>query len=216
MVYISFHENTDVKPFHENTDVKPAAPPEGHRWQFRNTDRFCVNFYHSQYMKLDNYPFGLLNVVRYCAETEIFGGVVLFEHDESDSEVRVLPLSLNLTDADRGQIINAFIQPQRTYHAFEISRKQLNSFTSLGVPDPSAKSSSAEAILPFAKEPDTRTKLAYVRAGEGPLRIYKNHYDKPPIAYISEETDCCVFGQDDERAAPLEYAFKRLKEEGYR
>ena len=204
MVYISFHKNTDIK---------PGEPPEGHHWQFRDTDRFYVNFYHSQYMQLDDYPFGLLNVVGYWAETEVFGGVVLFEHDESGSKVHVLPLSLNKTDADRGQIINAFLQPQRTYHVFELSRKQLNSFTSLGVPDPTAKSSSAEAILPFAKEPDTRTELAYVRAGEGPLRIYKNDYDKPPEAFISEEPDC-VFQKDDKRAAPIEEAIKRL-EEGY-
>ena len=86
MVYISFHENTDIK---------PAEPPEGHHWQFHDTDRFYVNFYHSEYMRLDDYPFGLLNVVGYWAETEVFGGVVLFEHDESGSKVHVLPLSLN-------------------------------------------------------------------------------------------------------------------------
>lgn len=47
---------------------------------------------------------------------------------------------------------------------------------------------------------------------KGPLRIYKNDYDKPPTAYISEEPDC-VFGKDDKRAAPIEKAMKRLKEE---
>ena len=86
MVYISFHENTDIR---------PTEPPEGHHWQFRDTDRFYVNFYHSEYMQLDDYPFGLLNVVGYWAETEVFGGVVLFEHDESGSKVHVLPLSSN-------------------------------------------------------------------------------------------------------------------------
>lgn len=81
------------------------------------------------------------------------------------------------------------------------------------MPDAAAKPSSAGAILPFAKEPDARTELAYVKAGEGPLRIYKNDYDKPPTAYISKESDC-VFREDDKRAAPIEETIKRLKE-GY-
>lgn len=39
------------------------------------------------YLAYPLYPFGLLNIVGYWTETQIFGGVVLFEHELSRSEV---------------------------------------------------------------------------------------------------------------------------------
>lgn len=38
----------------------------------------------------------------------------------------------------------------------------------------------AGALLPFAKEPDARTEITWTWAGEKPLRIYKNDYDRHP------------------------------------
>lgn len=79
--------------FHKDTNIMPPEPREGHYWQFRRTDHFYVDFYHTNYRRFENYPFGLLNVVGYWAETEIFGGVVLFERVESGSDVQLIPLS---------------------------------------------------------------------------------------------------------------------------
>lgn len=78
MIYVSFHPDTNMK---------PSEPQGGHWAQFSETDHFYVDFYHTKYQRFMNYPFGLLNVVGYWAEAEIFGGVVLFEHAESSSEV---------------------------------------------------------------------------------------------------------------------------------
>ena len=72
---------------HPNTEIKPPKPREGHFWQFRQTDHFYVDFYHTGYRLFDRYPFGLLNVVGYWAEAELLGGVLLFERGESGSEV---------------------------------------------------------------------------------------------------------------------------------
>ncbi len=57
-------------------EIKPPDPPGG---CLRLVDN--VNFYHTKYKIFEKYPFGLLDVVGYWAEAEIFGGVVLFEHE---------------------------------------------------------------------------------------------------------------------------------------
>lgn len=72
---------------HEEMDVNPPEPPGGHLRQFHDTDGYYVNFYHTKYKRFQDFPFGLLNVVGYWAETELFGGVVLFEHSEGGSGV---------------------------------------------------------------------------------------------------------------------------------
>ena len=74
--------------FHPNINIKPPKPPEGHNHQFNGTGEFYVNFYHASYMEFQRYPFGLLDLVGYWAETELFGGLVLFEREEFGSNVR--------------------------------------------------------------------------------------------------------------------------------
>ena len=54
---------------------------------FHGTGRFYVDIYHDRYRRLEQYPSGLLNVVGYWAETQLFGGVVLFDRGESGLEV---------------------------------------------------------------------------------------------------------------------------------
>ena len=73
--------------FHPDINIKPPEPPEGYYWQFRGTDHFYVDFFHTDYRQLSYFPFGLLNVVGYWAEAELLGGVVLLERVESGSEV---------------------------------------------------------------------------------------------------------------------------------
>ena len=78
--------------FHPNTDIRPHA-------SYGTADSY-TEFYHLSYVLFDKYPFGLLNVVGYWAETQIFGGVLLFDRGYSGSKVskdlRVLMWSLIL------------------------------------------------------------------------------------------------------------------------
>ena len=74
--------------FHPNTNIRPQTNQKGYTYPFVETDDFYVRFYHTGYhQRFGNYPFGLLNVVGYWAESELFGGVIVFERGESDSEV---------------------------------------------------------------------------------------------------------------------------------
>lgn len=195
--------------FHPDTNIRPPKPRGGHRWHFRATNHFYVDFYHTGYRVFEHYPFGLLNVVGYWAETELFGGVVLFERVESGSEVHSILLIVGNIQINERQIINAFLHPQATSYAFQLSENQLKSFVDLGITGEAVKIPGAENVLPFAKDPDARTEPTYVTAGEAPLRIYKNEYDMPPIEYAPEESGCVVL--EDER---YERAMRIVKEEG--
>ncbi|KAF6227183.1 hypothetical protein HO133_008625 [Letharia lupina] len=183
--------------FHPDTKIMPPEPREGHFWQFRTTDHFYVDFYHTNYRRFQRYPFGLLNVVGYWAEAELFGGVVLFERVESSSK-----------------IINAFLHPQTAARAYQLSEQQLKSFADLGIAGDAAKSAGAETVLPFAKEPDARTELTFAKVGKAPLRIYKNEYDQPPVSYLPEDPGCVKMG-DGESGAKFDDLMKFVQEKGW-
>ena len=186
-------------------------PPEGHPLQFYRSDRFHINFYHTNYQRFEDYPFGLLNVVGYWAEAQLFGGVVLFERAESDHEVQSMLHNSGKIHTHGYQIINAFLHPQKTHDAFQLSEKQLKSFADLGIADGVANIPCVDTVLPFAKESDARTELTFGRVGEAPLRIYKNEYDKPPVSYL-EEVPSCVIPADDIR---MEKVMKIVEENGW-
>ena len=67
--------------------MKPRKPPEGHYRAFHRADRFDTDFFHVCYSRLEEYPLGLLNVVGYWAESQLLGGVILFDRGNG-SEVR--------------------------------------------------------------------------------------------------------------------------------
>lgn len=192
----------------------PPEPREGHFWQFRTTDHFYVDFYHTNYRRFQGYPFGLLNVVGYWAEAELFGGVVLFERVGSSSQVNLNPLSSDTTYANEHQIINAFLHPQTAVHAYQLSEQQLKSFADLGIAGDAAKSAGAETVLPYAKEPDARTELTFAKVGKAPLRIYKNEYDQPPVSYLPEDPGCVKMG-DGESGAKFDALMKFVQEKGW-
>ncbi|CAF9935560.1 MAG: hypothetical protein ALECFALPRED_006476 [Alectoria fallacina] len=201
--------------FHPDTNIKPPEPPQGHYWQFRLTDHFYVDFYHTNYQRFKPFPFGLLNVVGYWAEAELFGGVVLFERAESGSEVHLIYLSSGKTYANEHQIINAFLHPQTTADAFHLSENQLKCFANLGRAGDVAKIAGAETVLPFAKEPDARIEPTFVRAGEAPLRIYKNEYDKPPVSHLPAYEEKCVKTGDEGLGVLFDEAMRIVKEKGW-
>ena len=73
--------------FHPDVDLRPIWPIPTQR-PFLHTRGFFVDFHHIEYHDFNEYPFGLLNVISYWAETQVLGGVVLFEHVSSESGVR--------------------------------------------------------------------------------------------------------------------------------
>lgn len=184
--------------FHPETEPKPQEPPSIEQdLRFYETGQFYVDFYHAKYKEFDRYPFGLLNVVGYWAETQIFGGVLLFDRGESGLEIN-----------------NAFVHPQRVSYAYQLSSQQIACFSRLSKPEHTAQLPKAEPLLPFAQEPYTQIKNTWVRAGESPLRIYKNEYDKPPPSYIPARPSC-VQSQDEGKLVSFDEAVKIVKENGW-
>lgn len=108
------------------------------------------------------------------------------------------------------QIINAFMHPQKTSQAFQLSEKQLKSFADLGIADDIANIPCVDTVLPFAEEPDARTELTFVRVGEAPLRIYKNEYDKQPVSWLPEYPSCVI--TENER---MTETMKIVEEQGW-
>src|SRR4051812_21695747 len=45
-------------------------------------------FYHTSYRAFDQYPNGVADIVGYWAESQLFGGVVVFDRGEEDTGVR--------------------------------------------------------------------------------------------------------------------------------
>lgn len=73
---------------HPNIEMHPQKPPEGHYRAFRGTDRFYVDFFHVCCFRFEDHPLGLLDVVGYWTESQLLGGVILFDRGDSGSEVR--------------------------------------------------------------------------------------------------------------------------------
>lgn len=89
---------------------------------------------------------------------------------------------------------------------YQLSETQIEHFAEKG--------NSAETVLPFAKEADARTELTVVRAGETPLRICKNEYDKPAVSYWPARSSYVV-RQGDPGAASFDKAMETIKEKGW-
>ena len=200
---------------HRDTNIRPPEPREGHDYQFRGTDHFYVDFYHTYYKRLNDYPFGLLNVVGYWAEAEILGGVVLFERGQFGSEVQLIAPCYGKNFAKTYQIINAFLQPQAKTHAFQLSQNQLKCFANLSIRGDAAKTVGGDQVLPFAQEPHARKECTFVTdEDEAPLRIYKNEYDKQPVAPAGMNSNCVV-KMDSKEGKRGEETMRIIEEKGW-
>ena len=71
---------------HPGMNVFPNHPPAQGGGEFLGT-QLNVD-YHPDYVHFKNYPRGLLDVVGYWAETQVFGGVLLFDRSDPGSQVR--------------------------------------------------------------------------------------------------------------------------------
>ena len=78
-----FHQNEA----HESLlrDMLEEIPAEIY-WE-RNKLPPRTFFYNEYYRDFEQYPNGVADVVGYWAETQVFGGVVVFDRGESDTEV---------------------------------------------------------------------------------------------------------------------------------
>jgi len=69
--------------------------PEAERWtEVRGYSPPPIAFFHEYYTESERYPRGLGDIAGYWAEGKIFGGVVVFDRGESDSEVRRAPVRM--------------------------------------------------------------------------------------------------------------------------
>ena len=80
MLHASSHPGVDVFP-------DPPSAQGGGRFRGFLGSQWHVDF-HPDYVQFENYPRGLLDVVGYWAETQVFGGVLLFNRSDSGSQVR--------------------------------------------------------------------------------------------------------------------------------
>jgi len=53
-----------------------------------------TDFYHTEYLDWEQYPEGVADMAGYWAEFELFGGVVVFDRGETETEVRLTSLSI--------------------------------------------------------------------------------------------------------------------------
>lgn len=79
MLHASFYPEIALKPARYTASGEDVFSPVGRR--------SFVDFYHLSYREYEQYPFGLLNVVGYWAETQILGGVLIFDRGETGFEV---------------------------------------------------------------------------------------------------------------------------------
>lgn len=101
------------------------------------------------------------------------------------------PLTCGKVCANGYQTTKAFLHPQMTNKAFQLSEKQLQGFADLSRPSDAAKNIRAETLLPFAKEPAARTESTIAHVEDPPLRIYKNKYDQRPVSH-SPRPNCVI------------------------
>jgi hypothetical protein len=66
---------------HPQIDINPQELDIWKHWP-----HFLVDFYHNDYTDYSCYPRGLLDTIGYWAETQVFGGVMLFDQSTTASE----------------------------------------------------------------------------------------------------------------------------------
>ena len=115
-----------------------------------------------------------------------------------------MPLASASTCANAYQITKAFLHPQETSQAFQLSEKQLECLVDLSRPGDPAKNIGAESLLPFTQEPGARTEPTFAHVEDLPLRIYKNKYDQPPVSYLPKSHKCVYFDEEGSAASVRE------------
>jgi len=120
------------------------------------------SLYHPDYMFSRQYPHGRADIVGYWAESRIFGGVVLFDHD----------------DISQDRLLGAYINPLAPWledpMVYQLSQAQVLEFYEM------SQNKGSRMPLPFSAGQDA--KLVEPREAFG-MNIYRARYEKnpPPI-----------------------------------
>ncbi|RJE22005.1 hypothetical protein PHISCL_05670 [Aspergillus sclerotialis] len=77
---------------------------------------FPTFLYHRDYFDHDLYPMGVVDVVAYWTETQLFGGVVVFDHGKSDAE-----------------FLDVSLHPDCSFKVFKLSDAQIDQFIGLSM-----------------------------------------------------------------------------------
>ena len=178
MLFIACHPDFEIRPEWERAKVS-----HGHL--------FYVQFYHRWYKNYEIYPLGLLNVVGYWAETQIFGGVMLFERGVAGSEVRIAtPFprrgKFAWIQTDNHQAQAAYLHPQDSLDAYRLSETQIESFHTL-----SSAAPNQEHPLPFIPESNAHI-IATWKQGS----IFKNDCDRLTELGRRDPREGCVGNSD--------------------
>ncbi|KAK2784329.1 hypothetical protein FQN53_008558 [Emmonsiellopsis sp. PD_33] len=92
---------------HPDINTCPTEPCFSSQYPHYGVDLYCRLYHNSLH-----YPYGIADMVGYWAETQVFGGVVLFEHEHKEAD---------------SELLNAFIHPpqQAGNSVFRLSPSQL-------------------------------------------------------------------------------------------
>lgn len=171
ILYPSFHPETNIHPIMSDLDeIQPSFPP----------NQWFLNFYHTFYQHhYDRYPYGLLNVVGYWAETQILGGVLLFERGPSGIEVGFSESNVVTKKLIAFQNTSAFVHPQRYSNPYQLSNEQVERFAKLGRgSEPVPATDTGAVAFPFRCNSYSR----FVSQEEQrELQIYKQKHDLPSL-----------------------------------
>ncbi|KAM0350577.1 hypothetical protein ACHAPU_003061 [Fusarium lateritium] len=88
-IAVYLYQRDGVNHTHQDFQEWIDAPRDMNRWDsFRHPSAFC----HTFYTDLEQYPNGVADVAGYWAEAKIFGGVLVFDRGESETECKELYL----------------------------------------------------------------------------------------------------------------------------
>ncbi len=169
IVYMACHPETEPKP--QEKELADLSPEECDLLLFQPKQSY-VEFYHREYQEFKQYPFGLLNVVGYWVETEILGGVLLFDGGESGLEVRwhcwdrYQDANPCRVPTNRQQLNDAFLHPKDVSYIYRLTSQQVSSISDLNRLANCEQPPDASNLLPFTQEPDTHIEETWVRTEE--------------------------------------------------
>ncbi|PWY94358.1 hypothetical protein BO94DRAFT_458582, partial [Aspergillus sclerotioniger CBS 115572] len=101
-----------VAPWPRTCSASPIRLPTN-----RAFDPIPTHLYHTRFVDHDQYPLGVVDVAGSWAEYQLFGGVVLFDREDSESELR-----------------DVFFHQDAYFIVFQLSEPQINYFVAFGLP----------------------------------------------------------------------------------
>lgn len=89
--------------------------------------------YHNNCLAQDMYPMGLADVVAYWAETHIFGGVVVFDHGENETEGCQRSSTIYIQCTDTYSFSTFYLHPDAQFKVFRLSDDRIDRVLRLGI-----------------------------------------------------------------------------------